>query len=163
MGEGIKHYIRLHLGCGKKHWPGFVNIDFQNSDIDCDIRKLPFCDEMADEAHAIHVIEHIQRFEVLETLKEWRRVLKESGMLVLELPCLDKIIPFLARRETNPRMTLWALYGDPNYKNEHMMHKWCYTKEEMINLMIEAGFCDVREEKPCFHIGKRDMRIVGFK
>jgi len=44
-------------------------------DVQCDVRKLPFDDDSVDAAMAIHVLEHIQRWEARDTLVEWRRVL----------------------------------------------------------------------------------------
>ena len=43
----------------------------------CDIRMLDkFCDNYADEIMAVHVVEHFWRWEVVEILREWARVLK---------------------------------------------------------------------------------------
>lgn len=166
--------INLNIGCGKKLWPGFVNIDFpgnwsgQKPDIECDVRKLSLPDDYADSAWAIHVIEHIQRWETEDTLKEWRRVLKPGGRLVLELPCLDRVIKFFfkaleEKKEINDQLTMWRLYGDPSYKDEHMVHKWCFSAHEMIGLMNKAGFRDVKAENPTYHHPLADMRVSGVK
>jgi hypothetical protein len=57
---------------------------------------------------------------------------------------------------------MWALYGDPGYKNEAMMHRWCYSAAEVCDMLQSAGL-SVVEERPKTHISIRDMRIVGTK
>ena len=129
--------IRLNLGCGQKIWPGFVNVDLANnwSDVEPDViadvtGPLPFPDDYADEVHAYHLLEHLWRWKTADCLREWIRVLKPGGLLVLEMPCLDKIAKIIAhsiidRTPLNPRMSIWGLYGDASYQSEEMTHKWC--------------------------------------
>lgn len=166
--------IHLNIGCGTKFWDGFVNIDFDNNwcnvkpDIACDIRKIDLPDNHADSAYAIHVIEHFHRWEAESVLREWLRVIKPGAKLILELPCLDKIIALAnhyinLRQPFDQRMVLFALYGDPIYENPDMMHKWAYTRQEFVKLMQDAGFKDVEYQEPRYHVKVRDMRIVGTK
>lgn len=164
-GDGVK----LNLGCGNKILDGFVNIDYPDNysgkkpDIEADLRALPIADETADEAYAIHVLEHFHVWEAPDVLREWKRVLKPGGRLVLELPCLEKVLGWFTHKPLLPQMTWWALYGDPSYKNENMVHKWVYTVPMMIDTLTQAGFENVTEEVPQFHVPQRDMRIVATK
>jgi predicted SAM-dependent methyltransferase len=142
---------RLHLGCGRHYWPGFINIDATCGDIQTDIRTLS--GYQADEIHAIHVIEHLPRWEVPQILKVWAANLKPGGLLALECPDLDKAL-------TRDRAgLLMALYGDQSYESPLMTHMWCYSAEELRNLCIEAGFESVSILTPFFHKPRRDMRI----
>lgn len=166
--------VLLNIGCGGKIWPGFVNVDAPGNwsgtkpDVEADVRDLPFEDGYADEAHAMHVIEHFPRWQTEAVLAEWVRVLKPGGRLVIECPCLDKVlglfVGYAQRGEPlNPRMTLWALYGDPGYMDESMVHKWCFGTRELAVLMEQAGLKDVTVEEPRTHVKVRDMRLVGVK
>jgi predicted SAM-dependent methyltransferase len=164
--------VRLNLGCGKKLWPGFTNCDFpgnwsgEKPDVECDIRKLPFPDNYADEIHAIHVIEHFYRNEVGGILQEWLRVLKPGGKIALECPCLDKIRIHLNSNERSEhwfRMTLFGLYGEYWTGHEAMLHKWCYSASELLNLLTKAGFKGPTLYHPQFHQPDRDMRVVARK
>jgi predicted SAM-dependent methyltransferase len=104
--------IKLNLGCGDKILPGYINVDVASEragkkpDVISDIRKLTFNDNYADEILSVHVIEHFWRWEVSDILKEWIRVLKPGGKLILECPNLQAACEeFLKSPEIKSRPT----------------------------------------------------------
>ncbi|RZS46921.1 methyltransferase family protein [Sphaerotilus mobilis] len=165
--------IRLNLGCGAKIWPGFVNVDLDQNwsglspDVIADVTgPLPFPDGHADEVHAYHVLEHLPRWAVEDCLREWQRVLKPGGALVLEMPCLDKILAIfqhhIAQGTPAPmQLTLFGLFGDPGYRNEAMLHRWCYSKHELRKLLERVGLVSIVDELPRTHRPERDVRMIG--
>ena len=166
--------MKINLGAGAKHLPGFVNCDMTNNwcskapDVACDVfGRLPFPDACADEVHAYHVAEHTHRWLIEGVLAEWARVLKPGGLMVLELPCLDKILDIFnqaVERGIAPptHLTMWGLFGDPKWKSEAMCHRWCYSIAEMSHLMTQAGLTvEAMEAKT--HQPIRDMRLEGRK
>ena len=156
--------MKLHLGCGRKKLEGWINCDLHGSDMDMDIRKLPFEDNSAEEIMAIHVCEHFYIHEIMGVIKEWHRVLMVGGVLTVELPCLDNILNHFIMGSPN-KFTLMGLYGDPgSHKHgEPALHKWCWSKGEFRKLLEKAGFCSIREEEPMHHVPSRDMRFVCVK
>lgn len=156
--------MKLNLGCGNKRLEGWINCDLKDSDMDMDIRKLPFEDNSADEIMVIHVCEHFYVIEIMKAMKEWRRVLKVGGKLIVELPCLDNILAHFLIGSPN-RYTLNGLYGDPwsHRDGEPALHKWCWSKAKFSELLEKAGYSDVTEETPQFHVPSRDMRFVATK
>jgi len=170
--------IRLNLGCGDMPLPGYVNVDVaaerrgRQPDVCCDIRDLSaFGNDHADEVMAIHVIEHFYRWEVVDLLKEWVRVLKPGGQLVLECPNLISACEALL---ANPDIasgpgvegnrTMWCFYGDPSWKDPLMCHRWLYTPQSLAQVMHEAGLRELSQQVPLFKARHpRDMRIVGVK
>ena len=166
--------MRLNLGSGYKPLEGFVNVDLLDNwcntppDVVHDITQpLPFDDESADEVHAYHVFEHFYRYEADAILMDWVRVLKPGGKLVLELPCLDKIVSIFhhcikTQQELPENLTLWGLYGDPKYANPAMVHRWCYSMTELRDMM-ELNGLKVEILPAQTHQPVRDMRLEGVK
>lgn len=167
MGVLIDALVKLDLGAGNKVNEGYIRVGLEpDHDVVTDLRKLPFPDDYADEAMAIHVIEHFYPWELMPTLIEWRRVLKPGGLLALELPDLYKCCAaFVKDSGKNPRNSLWGIYGDSGYADIMMLHKWGYTPETLASVMREAGFVKVKSKDPVFHARRldRDMRLEARK
>ena len=161
--------VGLNLGCGHVRWPGWVNVDLKGGDLRCDIRDLDVLPaDHADAVAAIHVLEHFHAWETPDILTEWRRVLKPGGKLILELPCIDKVLNHIYQcmqqgLELTPTMTWHVFWGNPKYRNEFMVHKWGYTKNSLKETLEAAGFRDVTFERPRYHFEIRDMRAIAFK
>lgn len=87
--------MRLHLGCGRTYFEGYINIDFPvdlqgslrtTADFCMDIRDLRFPPESIDEIRLHHVFEHFGRVEALALLIRWHSWLKIRGLLRIETP-----------------------------------------------------------------------------
>ncbi len=163
MGEFVAGSLRLHLGSGNYLWPGWVNVDLSGSDMDCDVTKLPLSDGVAKEIQGIHLFEHLDRMEANNILREWFRVLAPGGKLVLELPCMDKICKLYEAGERNVRYIQFGIFGDPRYRRPEMLHKWCWSQDELKEELQNAGFSRVEFEEPKFHVPLRDMRATAYK
>jgi len=87
--------LKLHIGCGEKYLPGYVNIDYPPSehtvmkvkaDVYQDLRTLDYPENSAAEIRSHHLFEHFPRAEALKILLRWRKWLKPDGLLVIETP-----------------------------------------------------------------------------
>ena len=168
---------KLHLGCGDKLLAGYINVDAVaragvTPDVVCDIRDLKaFQDRYAEEILAVHVIEHFFRWEVDALLKEWLRVLRPGGRMVIECPNLvsacERYLDLekeIGHGESEPQRTMWVFYGDPRWKDPLMTHRWGYSPEGLAQLMRSVGLVNVRQEPAQFKLREpRDMRLVGEK
>ena len=153
--------MKLNLGCGNKKIEGFIGVDIKDADVVADIRHLPYDDNSVDEIMAIHVCEHFYRHEIISVLEEWKRVLKPDGIMVLELPCLDKVLLHFEMGSPN-NMTMWALYGQPetHKDGEPALHKWCWSMDDFRWLLEKVGMRNITCERPHYHQPSRDMRFV---
>ncbi|HQR99336.1 MULTISPECIES: methyltransferase domain-containing protein [unclassified Polaromonas] len=173
-----KALIRLNLGCGDKILPGYVNVDVvearagKSPDVICDLHELTcFENDHADEIMAIHVVEHFWRWEIEAILREWLRVLKPGGSMILECPnLLSACEALLAEPELRSRQdkagqtSMWVFYGDPGWKDPLMIHRWGYTPYSLAQLMQSVGMINVRQEAAVYKLREpRDMRLVGEK
>ncbi len=169
---------KLNLGCGDKILAGYVNVDVAEAragkrpDVLCDLRALkPFESNSVDEVLAVHVVEHFWRWEVADVLREWVRVLRPGGRMVLECPNLASACEaFLADPDVasgpgpEGQRTMWVFYGDPRWQDPLMVHRWGYTPQSLAALMQEVGLVNTRQEPAQFKLREpRDMRIVGEK
>lgn len=169
--------LRLNLGCGDKILDGYVNVDVAPSrrgkapDVLCDLHKLTLDDASVDEILSVHVVEHFWRWEVVDVLREWVRVLKPGGTMILECPNLISACEqFLQDPERysatgqDGQRTMWVFYGDPGWRDPLMVHRWGYTPASLAAVMEEAGLVNLRQEPAQFKLREpRDMRIVGEK
>ena len=106
--------MKLHLGCWHRNIPGFINVDFcdmPHIHHKSDIRDLSmFENESCELIYSSHSFEYFDRFEAIEVLKEWRRVLKKGGILRLAVPDFDKLI-LVYQKSGDLNKILGPLYG----------------------------------------------------
>ena len=82
--------LRLHIGCGERLLPGWVNADcvarLPGVVTGLDLTALPYPDGSVDEILAEHVLEHLSFAEEALAWPEMVRVLRAGGTLTLEVP-----------------------------------------------------------------------------
>jgi hypothetical protein len=170
--------LRLNIGSGKYSLDGYVNIDAAVSpnaprapDIVCDVKKIPLPDACAIEVMGIHIFEHLYRWECDEAIREWWRLMRPAGVLILEMPDLLKFCAnILEGRNDRGRypdqLGMWAMYGDPKTKDPLMCHRWGWTFKTLSEFLWLHGFKKCRETQTQWHpIGRgvRDFRIEALK
>lgn len=172
--------MKINVACGKQTWPDFFCVDAQRSpkatrdpdllhafEFAADgalLNPLPLADAVADEVHSYHFIEHVYAWEAPSLLRDWYRLLRAGGRLVLELPDIEKAARNLLAG-LGDQMAMWPLYGDWNHKDPYMMHKHGYTPASITRLLAEHGFTRVQVLPPKTHGARanRDMRVEAVK
>jgi SAM-dependent methyltransferase len=170
--------IKLNLGCGDKILDGYINVDVVESragkkpDVICDLHDLSkFKSNSVDEILAVHVVEHFWQWEVVDILKEWTRVLKPGGKMILECPNLVSAAEEFLKNSDIAAMggpegqrSMWVFYGDPGWRDPLMIHRWGYTPRSLATVMASAGLTELKQEPAQFKLREpRDMRITGIK
>jgi predicted SAM-dependent methyltransferase len=113
----------------------------------------------------VHVFEHLYVWEGREAIKRWYEILQPGGRLVIEVPCINKILDLFAKGERDPSLTYYGLYGEQTFGEKEMNHKWCYSYNQLKSVFREAGFKkeNIIVTDPVYHKVIRDMRVVGIK
>lgn len=135
--------IKLNLGSGDRPMEGYFNIDISNpkNDLAWDVRTIPLDDNSVDEIVAIHLIEHFKVQEVEGILREWRRVLKPGGRLVLEFPDVESLFKkFADVNVEEQKHILDCIFGAHTPEFPHL-YGWYNTS--MWNMLYTLGFYNV--------------------
>lgn len=129
----------LDIGCGAyKAFPHFIGLD-NGADIalfghqfrpdvwidDATDLRL-FATDQFDFVFSSHLLEHIEESKVVKALKEWLRVIKVGGHLILYLPADD-------------------LYPKVGEEGANRDHKWNVNYDVLIEVMEKAGHWDLRD------------------
>lgn len=149
--QGQRH-LKLHLGCGDRLLPGWVNIDIgPMADLQLDLRDpLPLPAGCAQVIYASHYLEHLDyRREVPPFLEECRRLLEPGGVLRLVVPGVEQVLRAYATEndaffaEQAKIQPAWC-----ETRLEHVMytvhmegrHKFGYDYETMAKVLAAYGF-----------------------
>jgi predicted SAM-dependent methyltransferase len=156
---------KLNLGCGKYPLNGFINIDLcPEADLHIDLRNiLPFEKGEIEEILAIHVIESFYKMDFLRIIKDWKRVLRAGGRLTIEFTDLDDTIKmYLSNNDDEHIHGKWGLYGDQDTPcNPLEYHTYVYTRKELENVLLDAGFTGIEFVKENIqHDARRDWRVI---
>ena len=156
----------LHVGCGgnyKSHLKGFNNDNWTEIRLDIDkdvnpdiVGTLTDMNSVptgsVDAVYSAHNIEHIYPHEVPIALKEFHRVLKEDGMVVLTCPDLESVCEAILQdgllkplyvSPSGPIFPIDTLYGHRGQiaqGNEYMAHKGGFTYPVLNGAFHDAGF-----------------------
>ena len=136
--------LKIHLGCGKRHIPGFVHVDqvsFPHVDHVQDIRHLGnFADGCAELLYACQVIEYFDQDEVMTVLAEWKRVLAPGGIIRLSVPNFA-VISTLYQAGMKLNWFIGTLYGRiPDGQGGWVFHRTTYDEQSLHDMLERAGF-----------------------
>ncbi|HSX76978.1 MAG TPA: methyltransferase domain-containing protein [Candidatus Saccharimonadia bacterium] len=155
---------KLHLGCGSKIVPGWLNADKFRVSADIYLnayRRFPFVEQSFYVIYSEHMIEHIKVDLVPFFLREVYRVLRDGGVFRVTCPDLELFVrnyvaddrmffqPIIARFQEK-----LAQSGHPKYwlvrtKGGALMsravqrfyhHRWMYDFETLERCLREVGF-----------------------
>ncbi|MHC5062572.1 MAG: class I SAM-dependent methyltransferase [Planctomycetota bacterium] len=147
---------RLHIGCGSKLLPGWINLDMNpKGDLTLDLREgLPFADNSVDLIYTEHSMEHFYREDDGPfLLQECLRTLQPGATIRITVPdaavFMDYYVGKLSEevseglerehhRFTGTRMDV--VNSAFRWKHQHL---YMYDEETLRRLLQEVGFSDI--------------------
>lgn len=142
--------VNLHLGCGAVIHPLFINIDAMPAPHIHYVRRIdnldPFSDNSVDLVYACHCLEHLPFAQIPRVLKEWHRVLKPGGILRVSVPDFDLLLDIYRENDKKVATIIGPLVGGQH--NKFNYHKAIFNNSFLTELLMQSGFCSVREWKP---------------
>lgn len=129
--------LQINVGCGEFRVEGWVNIDMTvaengpQPDIVASALDLPFGDGVVDRVYAGHVLEHLTPDDAVLALREFRRVAKPGGEILVVLPDLDVV------EEKYPDLVESVRYGADRWGGDR--HLWESRPDAFAALMDLAG------------------------
>jgi predicted SAM-dependent methyltransferase len=151
--------IQLNLGCGDHILPGYINCDLycDKADVMCNVNKLPFEDNSIDLIYSSHVIEHFDFKEGFDVLKEWYRVLKIGGKVVIETPDLLESCRKFISLSPQEQIGMYAHFFSEPWTSPGQCHKFLYTATQLKWTLEQCQFKDIKQFRACRYIGKEDI------
>ena len=138
---------KLHIGCGKRDFgPEWIHIDggkyphvSHNK-----VTKLPFKNQSISVIYSSHLIAYFDRFEILDVLTEWHRVLEPGGVLRLATPDFFRMIRMYNDSKIKLDDIHGPLYGRMEMNGRVIYHKTTYDYPSLTRYLMLAGFKNVK-------------------
>ena len=136
--------IRLHLGCGPKRLPGYINIDATvtpATDVVMEVLALDLPANSVAEIYSSHFIEHLNWPDIERALLEWRRVLELGGVITIRCPNFIYVLEeFLkADYETRWGAHIRRIFGIVE-RGPWMAHRYGFSARRLRDVMKTHGF-----------------------
>lgn len=141
---------RLHIG-GNVRVEGWEVLNANPApyvDHVCNANSLPqFPDNTFAEIYASHVVEHFDyNGELIDTLREWHRILEPEGMILISVPDLDILASFMLDKD---RLTIderffvmRMIFG--GHIDQYDYHLVGLNEEFLTEYLLAAGYVNIK-------------------
>ena len=137
---------KLHLGCGTRIIPGFINVDIRQVHPEIHVDNVATLETIEDRSveliYASHVLEHFGRYEVEKVLHCWLSKLCKGGILRLSVPNLRKVASLYLSGEYSAEQMYGFLYG--GQMHDFDFHKIIFDYESLERILKQVGFSECR-------------------
>jgi ubiquinone/menaquinone biosynthesis C-methylase UbiE len=115
----------------------------------CDLRKLPFCDNIFDGVANINVFHHLPTMSSLsDVLSEFRRTSRKNVRIFIKENVSNNPLRFLLKRTYNLMpISIKEITVTDKYERAHATHLFDFSTEYLISALTKAGFHVVRNDR----------------
>jgi predicted SAM-dependent methyltransferase len=153
--------LRLNLGCGHICLDGFLNVDrreLPGVDIVADATGIPIESGVVDEIFSAHMLEHFPQEQLRrELLPYWKTLLKPHGIFRAVVPDAEAMIREYGKGNMPYADLREVTFGAQDYDGD--FHFNMFTPAHLSDLLVEAGFSDVR----VIEAGRRNGKCFEFE
>jgi predicted SAM-dependent methyltransferase len=130
--------VKLDMGGGVFPREGYLNVDPYNgaADFTAPMWAVPLPDGSVESIWSSHSLEHVTKFQVVPTLKEWERLLVSGGTIEIEVPDLEWVCKNWLWRKSND-WHMDTIFGQAT--NEGEIHRTGFTREIMQSYIDQTG------------------------
>lgn len=165
--------IKLDIGSGRKSLDStFLGVDaYTDAEVQAFMWNLPYQDGTVDTIYSSNALEHVSKFDVVPTLREWKRVLKIGGKLEIIVPDLEwACCWWLKHQQTDWSMDI--IFGNQRHEGEY--HKTGFTPDIMHQYLTVTGGLEIHDilysgntvediMNDNFPNGKVNQRVIDFE
>lgn len=141
----------LHIGCGDIDAPGFINLDARPKPhvhlVTTDLFRLSMIpDDAVDLIYMSHVLEHVSHREMVTTLREMRRILKDGGVLRISVPDFEHVLAIYEANGRDISAIEQPLMGGQDYPFNY--HYAVFNDAYLRARALQSGFKETRGWDP---------------
>lgn len=154
--------VKIDVGAGDyPRGEEFITVDkhHEGAMVRAEMWELPFKDGGVDEIWCSHALEHVSMAQVSPTLKDFLRVLKVGGRLILTVPDMDYIAKYWLLGQDRS----WAekmIFGQQNHAGE--FHKCGFNAELLQGDLRGCGF-EIKVLKVVQSHSQQGLQAVAIK
>ena len=140
---------KLHLGCGDKYLPGYINIDGRkgdNVDLVCNMTKLPYDRQSIDEIYMCHTLEHVPLHQVMDHLIYLNNLLTPSGCIYISVPDFQTLSSMYLAQRCQLEEIVRAIHGGQEYEGN--LHYISFDESMLRSFLINSNFKNVEKYEP---------------
>lgn len=167
--ERLRKPVKLNLGAGGQELIGYTSVDLYDdrAKVKADIRDLKgvYEDNSVHEILSVHVIEHLNPFQVVPAMREWKRILKPGGKIVIECPDIKALCENFVKADDGTRMhILNCIYGTGTINEPSFTpHLFGWYDKTLVSHLEQAGFTNCTVMKANFEHWGHNIRVEAIK
>ena len=109
-------------------------------DLKCNVQKLPYTNNTVDEILSVNLIEHLKYGDFIKALREWHRVLRPNGLLIIDVENIKTVVKMFEEVKNREEIEWILRMVYCHARDKYDVHHWGYYPEYLESILEENGF-----------------------